>query len=235
MPRLIIGADIVPTISNQQYFEDGQMEKIVDEGILTVLNRADYRVFNLEVPLTDKEDPIQKNGPNLIASTASAAGMKQLNIDFLTLANNHILGQSEQGLWSTTKQLDKYGIAYAGIGCNLEEAAKPYIAEVGNKKIGIYCCAEHEFSIVNEKRAGANPFDPLESLDHIMCLKAKCDYVICLYHGGKEHYRYPSPNLQKVCRRIVEKGEHGITVESCMVRVISCLTIQKVSSGRLLC
>jgi poly-gamma-glutamate synthesis protein (capsule biosynthesis protein) len=27
-----------------------------------------------------------------------------------------------------------------------------------------------------------------------------------LYHGGKELYRYPSPNLQKVCRKIVEKG-----------------------------
>lgn len=204
--RLIIGADIVPTISNQQYFENAQMEKIVDEGILTVLNRADYRIFNLEVPLTDREAPIQKNGPNLIASTVSAAGMKQLNIDFLTLANNHILDQGEQGLWSTTRELDKYGISYAGIGCNPGEAAKPHIVEVGNKKIGIYCCAEHEFSIVNEKRAGANPFDPLESLDHIVCLKAKCDYVICLYHGGKEHYRYPSSNLQKVCRKIVEKG-----------------------------
>ena len=206
MPRLIIGADIVPTISNQQYFEDAQMEKIVDEGILTVLNQADYRIFNLEVPLTDTEAPIQKNGPNLIASTASAAGMKQLGIDFLTLANNHILDQGVQGMWSTTKQLEKFDIAYAGIGCNAQEATKPYIVEMGSIKIGIYCCAEHEFSIANEKRAGANPFDPLESLDHIVELKAKCDYVICLYHGGKEHYRYPSPNLQKVCRKIVEKG-----------------------------
>ena len=27
-----------------------------------------------------------------------------------------------------------------------------------------------------------------------------------LYHGGKEHYRYPSPLLQKVCRKIVDSG-----------------------------
>ena len=53
---------------------------------------------------------------------------------------------------------------------------------------------------------GANPFDPLESLDHIQELKTKCDYAIVLYHGGKEHYRYPSPYLQKVCRKICEKG-----------------------------
>ena len=150
--------------------------------------------------------PIEKAGPNLIASVKSVVGLKQLGINFLTLANNHILDQGEQGLWSTMEQLDKNKISYAGVGNTYAEAAKPHIVEMEGKKIGIYCCAEHEFSIVSAKQAGANPFDPLESLDHIVALRAQCDYVICLYHGGKEHYRYPSPNLQKTCRKIVEKG-----------------------------
>lgn len=206
MSKLIIGADIVPTASNQTIFENAQMDQIVSEDLLRVLRDADYRIFNLEVPLTDRETPIKKCGPNLIASTKSVVGLKQLNIDFLTLANNHILDQGEQGLWSTIEQLDKASIAYAGVGRTLEDAAKPYTIELGGRKIGIYCCAEHEFSIVSERQAGANPFDPFESLDHIRELKVQCDYVICLYHGGKEHYRYPSPNLQKICRKIVEEG-----------------------------
>lgn len=204
--RILIGADIVPTLSNQKYFEEEQMEEIVDSRLFELLKKADYRVFNLEVPLTDKTMPIEKAGPNLIASVKSVAGLKQLGINFLTLANNHILDQGEQGLWSTIEQLDKYKISYAGIGHTQAEAAKPHIVKMEGKKIGIYCCAEHEFSIVGAKQAGANPFDPLESLDHIVALRAQCDYVICLYHGGKEHYRYPSPNLQKTCRKIVEKG-----------------------------
>lgn len=204
--RILIGADIVPTLSNQQYFEEEQMEKIVDSRLFELLKKADYRVFNLEVPLTDKSMPIEKAGPNLIASAKSVAGLKQLGINFLTLANNHVLDQGEQGLWSTIEQLEKNKISYAGVGHTYAEAAKPYIVEMEGKKIGIYCCAEHEFSIVSAKRAGANPFDPLESLDHIVALRAQCDYLICLYHGGKEHYRYPSPNLQKTCRKIVEKG-----------------------------
>ena len=206
MPKLIIGADIVPTISNQHIFENGHIDHIVSEDLLAVLSCADYRIFNLEVPLTDMATPIKKCGPNLIASTKSVTGLRELSIDFLTLANNHILDQGEQGLWSTTEQLDKAGIAYAGIGCTPAEAAKPYIVELDGKRVGIYCCAEHEFSIVSDRQAGANPFDPLESLDHIVDLKDQCDYVICLYHGGKEHYRYPSLNVQKTCRKIVEKG-----------------------------
>ena len=204
--QIIIGADIVPTASNQHIFENAQMEQLIDNRLMEVLRDADYRIFNLEVPLTNQKSPIKKCGPNLIASTKSVVGLKQLGADFLTLANNHILDQGEQGLWSTVEQLESVGIAYAGIGHTPYEAAKPYIVELEGKKIGIYCCAEHEFSIVTDRQAGANPFDPLESLDHIENLKKQCDYVICLYHGGKEHYRYPSPNLQKICRKIIEKG-----------------------------
>lgn len=206
MVKLMIGADIVPTGSNQNIFESGHMEEIVDKKILDLLKDADYCIFNLEVPLTDVKRPIPKCGPNLIASAKSAVGLRQLGIDFLTLANNHILDQGEQGLWSTAEQLDRAGIAYAGIGRTSAEAAKPHIVELYGKKIGIYCCAEHEFSIVGDRKAGANPFDPLESPDHVSILKKQCDYVIVLYHGGKEHYRYPSPGLQKICRKIVEKG-----------------------------
>ena len=204
--KILIGADIVPTKSNQQYFENVQINRIIDKDLLEIINNADYRIFNLEVPLVDKETPIEKRGPNLIASTKSIAGLKQLGIDFLTLANNHILDQGEQGMWSTANLLDQVGIAYAGIGQTPDQAARPHIVEIKGKKLGIYCCAEHEFSIVSDKRAGANPFDPLESLDHITALKKQSDFVVCLYHGGKEHYRYPSPYLQKVCRKIVEKG-----------------------------
>ena len=89
--------------------------------------------------------------------------------------------------------------------CDIE-IKKYHIIEKDGLKVGIYVCAEHEFSIATEKLPGANPFDPLWSLDHIQKLKQQCDYVVVLYHGGKEEYRYPSPELQKVCRRISEKG-----------------------------
>ena len=102
--------------------------------------------------------------------------------------------------------LDKNDIKYVGGGNNLSFASKSFVREINGKKIGFYACAEHEFSISTDKTCGANPFDPLESFDHVVKLKKECDYVIVLYHGGKEHYRYPSPNLQKICRKFIEKG-----------------------------
>ena len=204
--NILIGADLVPTKSNMKYFENKDIEKLVDKNLLEKLNKANYKIFNLEVPLVDKEMPINKCGPNLITSTKSGLGIKTLGVDFLTLANNHILDQGEEGLNSTLKVLKELNISFAGAGGTVVEAAKPFIFEIENKKIGIYCCAENEFSIASQNSVGANPFNPLESFDHIQKLKKEVDYVIVLYHGGKEHYRYPSPNLQKVCRKIVEKG-----------------------------
>lgn len=132
---------------------------------------------------------------------------------FLTLANNHILDQGAQGLASTMQTLDAAGIAYAGAGHTRAEARKPWIRQVGDQKIGIYCCAEHEFSIAPPDSPGANPFDPLESFDDVASLRKDCDYLIVLYHGGKEHYRYPSPNLQKICRKFVRAGANLVVCQ----------------------
>lgn len=204
--KILIGADLVPTKSNIEFFASGDAKTLLGEELNSILRNADYRIFNLEVPLTDQEQPIPKCGPNLIAPIRCVEGYKAMHVDLFTLANNHILDHDQQGLESTCKVLDAAGIAYTGVGQTPEEAAKPYIFECDGKRIGVYACAEHEFSIVTEHSAGANPIDLLESPDHIASLKAQCDYVIVLYHGGKEHYRYPSPNLQKVCRKLVEKG-----------------------------
>ena len=204
--NILIGADLVPTESNKQLFINGDADTLLGNVLSRKIREADFRIFNLEVPLVDEKKPIAKGGPNLIAPTKCVEGYKAMHVDLLTLANNHILDQDQQGLKSTCTVLDEAGIAYTGVGKTPEEAAKPYIFECDGKRIGIYACAEHEFSIVTEYSAGANPIDLLETPDHIASLKAECDFVIVLYHGGKEYYRYPSPNLQKICRKLVEKG-----------------------------
>ena len=204
--NIIIGADLVPTQSNFSLFESGKGTELAGQELYTVLERSSFRIFNLETPLTDRLDPIAKEGPNLSAPTAAAHGYGALHVDLLTMANNHIMDQGASGLMSTVKALDDEGIAHVGTGSDLAEAACPFVFEFENHKIGVYACAEHEFSLARSDGPGANPFDPMYSLDHVEKLKSETDFVIVLYHGGKEHFRYPSPDLQKTCRRLVEKG-----------------------------
>ena len=207
---VLVGGDLAPTISNFSHFIEGNIKALIDDKLLSVIHSADYRIFNLEVPLTDTEKPIKKAGPNLIAPGSTINGIKLIKPSLIGLANNHILDQDEQGLTNTIELLRKNEINIVGAGKNLTDAAKPVIIEKEQIKIGIYACAEHEFSIAEENKLGVNPFDPLESLDHIQNLKSSCDFVIVLYHGGKEHYRFPSPYLQKTCRKIIDKGADAV-------------------------
>lgn len=204
--KLYIGADFVPTDINKSLFEEGNGEALVGKELYEILKQSDLNVFNLEVPLTDVETPIVKFGNNLIAPSKTVYGYKSLEPIFLTLANNHSLDQGVEGLTTTLNLLKQHDIAHAGAGANLKEAKKPFIFEKDGVRIGFYLCTENEFTMATCHSMGANPFDVLDSFDEVAALKEQCDYVIVLYHGGKEYYRYPSPMLQRYCRKFVDRG-----------------------------
>lgn len=211
--RIVIGGDVVPTASNVDAFTAGNASYLVDDCLRWVFVGADLRILNLEVPLADEEAPIDKRGPALISPMRAVRGLAALGIDAVALANNHIMDQGVRGLMSTMDTLDGARIFHFGAGKNLSEASSPLVIKAGGQRVGLYACAEHEFSIAGDAAPGANPFDPLSSLQHVGELRGKCDIVVALYHGGKEHYRYPSPLLQARCRALVDAGANVVVCQ----------------------
>ena len=47
--KIIIGADLVPTESNYNYFKGCETEYLIGKKITEKLNNADFTIFNLEV------------------------------------------------------------------------------------------------------------------------------------------------------------------------------------------
>lgn len=211
--KILIGADICPTPSNYELFAKADKNTLLGQELSSLLEFADYTIFNLETPLTEEFSQIVKSGPCLRAPVATIAGLKAINPHFFTLANNHILDQGAQGLASTIDLLKQAGISYAGVGTDLAHMTATHTVNLKGVKIGIYCCAEHEFSIAADSTPGANPYDPLVSFDAVRELKNNCDVVVVLYHGGKEHYRYPSPQLQRVFRKFVDCGANLVIAQ----------------------
>lgn len=206
MIKIGIGGDIVPTESNYEYFLNKNLSELIGDELYNKLKSLDYSIFNLEAPITSSEKKIQKCGPNLKIPINVAQGLDQFKPVFFNLANNHIKDYGVQGIESTIDFLKKNKINFAGVGSNLNDLEKNFIFEEKGVKVGIYCCSEHEFSIANDTSAGANPFDPLVSFDEVNKLSEETDFLIVLYHGGKEQYRFPTPNMQKIFRKFAEKG-----------------------------
>lgn len=211
--QIIVGADVVSTDSNNALFEAGDVRTLVGETIYEIIQSSDASIFNIEGPLFEGENPITKCGPCLKMSSKSIIGLKQLRPGVVTLANNHIMDHGIDGLKNTIKCLDEAEIPFVGAGMNLADASKCHIIEKAGIKIGVYSVAEHEFAIADQTRPGANPFDPLESFDHISDLKDKTDFVVVLYHGGKEYYRYPSPYIQRVFKKMADKGANLVVAQ----------------------
>lgn len=223
--NLIIVGDLVPVKEDENNFISGNIENNIDNEILDYFQSAKYRVCNLEAPITLANSRIKKCGPNLKINPDCMCGLKKINIDVFTLANNHILDYGEKGLRDTLNILKDNGIMHCGAGNNIAGASKPVFLSIGEKRVGIFCCSENEFSIATDKTPGAYGFDPLYTLDLISEIKAMCDYLIILHHGGKEFYRYPSPNLEKTCMRMVDKGANLVICQHS--HCIGCETYYK--------
>ena len=61
--KVIIGADLVPTISNYDLFNQADVNALIGEELLNLFKEADYRIFNLEAPLSDIKTPIKSSVP----------------------------------------------------------------------------------------------------------------------------------------------------------------------------
>ena len=204
--NIIIGGDLVPYGKNTSLFETGEIEKILGIELLEIWNSAEHRFFNLECPITNTDKKLLKCGPNIRCSTESINGIKKMLPTCITLANNHIMDYSERGLMDTIRILNKNNVDWVGVGESINCVKKTFDFFCGKKIITIYNCCEHEFSIATNNICGANPYDEFTIEDDIRKAKEKSDYLIVIYHGGKEHYRYPSPCLQKKSRKMIEYG-----------------------------
>jgi len=205
---VIIGGDLCPV---------GRAEPVLAEaGILldTMLQHewfgATLRMANLEAPLTGCTTPIHKTGPCLKGRPECFHGLKQLRLDILGMANNHILDYGECGLSDTLVGAKDAAIRTVGAGMNVKDATGVLITELEGVRIAVAAFAEHEWSIAGEQRAGANPWSAIGFCRMIARYAGQYDRLIVLFHGGKEHYEYPSPKTQERCRFMVEQGADAV-------------------------
>lgn len=200
--KILITGDL---FVSDQYFS----KNIFDKSIQDLFSTSDYRIINLEAPITDdrSENKIIKTGPHLRMSEQTAVSfLKQLNIDGVTLANNHILDYGAKGLLDTFDNLKSNKIANVGAGANLKDAAKYITLNSEGMEIAIINFCENEWSIAEEDSHGANPMDIIDNAYQIKEAKASHDKVIVIVHGGHEYYNLPSPRMQKQYRFYADQG-----------------------------
>lgn len=210
MNKIIIVGDLFPVPSNFDKFSEGDVQFLFGEKICQLFSEADYRICNLEGALTDQPGKCEKTGAALFASTSTIKAYKELGISCCTLANNHITDAGDCGVLDTMRVLDENNICHLGAGCNINDIKHFITFEVGQKKVGLYNVAEMMYNEPTISKPGAYLYDEYIVCQEIKSYRQQCDYLIVIYHGGAEKFRYSSPQTKKRFHRMVDSGANMI-------------------------
>ena len=207
--KLFLAADLVPTSVTEKYFEAADVRALFGDVCDEVKN-ADRFIVNLECALTNHDGAIKKFGPNIKCTPECVRGIKKLGVTDVCLSNNHVFDFGVKGLRDTMAALDKAEIPYTGVGENDTDSRKIYYIEKNGKTVAIVNVSEHEYTYALPNRLGVNPFDPFLTMQDIREAKKNSDYLIVIYHGGKEYCRYPSPRLYNMAHEMVHQGADAV-------------------------
>jgi poly-gamma-glutamate capsule biosynthesis protein CapA/YwtB (metallophosphatase superfamily) len=92
---------------------------------LPLIRSGDLNVINLETSVTINERKWPNKVFNYRMHPENIQALKVAKIDYVSLANNHTLDFSEDGLTETVKTMKKAGIAFAGACETADEAQRP--------------------------------------------------------------------------------------------------------------
>ncbi len=200
-------------------------EIICDEQVMDVLMSADLRVATLECALGpgetdgysfDEEKMARPDWRNIIwAPDKCIKRLKELHIDVVTIANNHIFDLGEKGLKNTIRLLDENGIKHCGAGINLEEASKPAVVEIKGRTIAflgymVYFTGWRAPHPASEKSSGINIFELDSAVSEVSRLKRQYDYLFLLPHWGDEYSYWPVPVDINYSKKLIKAGANGI-------------------------
>ena len=171
---------------------------VLDEEVLSIMNNADIMVANNEFTLSNRGTRLNK-AYTFKGDPKRASIYKEMGVDLVSLANNHIYDYGHDAFIDTLNTLKSQDIAFVGAGNNIEEAKKPYYYIINGYKIAFLNATRAEKNIITpeatENKEGVfRCYDPSLFIEEIQKAKQESDYVVALIHWGKEQ----SHNLEQV-------------------------------------
>ena len=173
---------------------------------------ADYTIANLETTIGRYENRPYSGYPMFNTPESLLDAVKDAGVDFLTLANNHMLDRYFEGMVHTVQLVDDYGFDHGGAYRTPEEQAAPVVVEAGGIKIGMLCYTQmtngmERFCKTDPKTYGIGYLDSSTFAEDVRRVRdAGAEVVIAMPHWGQEYKRTPEPNTVALAKKLVAAG-----------------------------
>ncbi len=158
------------------------------EYVTPELGQGDVVFGNLEGPLTDRGEALDKRfvfrtPPDKVAPALARAGF-----DVLSLANNHTLDYGPEGLFDTLDALSAAGMKAVGAGAHSTAARAPVVIEASGLKVGFLAYSNtfpESFWATDERPGTAFGHEHHVRAD-VARLRETVDVVVVSFHWGQE-------------------------------------------------
>lgn len=197
MELSFIGDIMLGRFVQEKYYT--QKYSLVSEDVLSVIQKSNYLIANLESPITDRE------ATNSLAFAGSKDLLSQLEwVDCFSLANNHINDFGEAGMVDTIANLENHSIKHNGL---FEDNYAPHIIEKDGCKIAVVMCTDMlNYEIDDNCKYKVLRADALEMNATIRKCTADGYFTILFAHCGSLFSRYPNPQILDLLHAAIDAG-----------------------------
>ncbi len=185
------------------------------------LRHADLVIANLETPLTSiPESPLAGKKKYLHAGNTvrTPATLKKHNISVVSLANNHTMDYSSEGLRETLQMLESNNLQGFGAGVNEIEALVPYRVplKLNDKAVRLVVVAGFEYTkhydetyafYANGNKGGVNAWTAVNAVEQVEAIrKAEPDaFIVAFPHWGS-NYAWKTKAQTELAHALVNAG-----------------------------
>ncbi len=173
-------------------WQENGIRDCIDETLIGYMQDADIMCLNNEFTYSDRGEPLNGKAYTFRANPERVAVLKELGVDVVKLANNHVYDYGKDALLDTFATLEEAGIAYMGAGRNLEEAMEPVYMEIDGKTVAFVSASRAEKNKMTPQATEEKPgilrcYDPELFKQVIAEADANADFVLAYVHWGTEY------------------------------------------------
>jgi poly-gamma-glutamate synthesis protein (capsule biosynthesis protein) len=107
------------------------------QSAIKVIRDADVGFGNFESLIRDERTFAGPLAGSMVGTKEVAADLRKMGFTLMNRAGNHLVDSGVEGLFETTRLMDDAGLAYAGVGRNLDEARAPRFVDTPKGRIGL--------------------------------------------------------------------------------------------------
>ncbi len=170
----------------------------VFDGLRELLEPDEIAFANLETPLSVDREPMRGDPPRLGAPPTAAAALAHAGLDVVSVANNHVWDQRDEGLQDTVQALRGAGILPVGAAPTEALAPGPVLVERGGVRVAFVAFTDHIQGYAGHRRPviRVSMWDRRAARRALEAARAQADVVVASIHWGLA-YRHDDRSEQR--------------------------------------